>query len=387
MFSHLVFASKNYSAALRTRVAVAVFFFISGFTLASWASRIPSLQQQLHLNNAELGTLLFAMPLGLLLTLPFTGILLSRISSRYIMLGGALLYAVLLPVLGLVQHSWQLGVILFLFGSSRNFLNIAVNAQSVGVQQLYNKSIIASFHGIWSVAGFSAAALGTYMLSANVSPLYHFLVVGAATLIMIAFSFGDTLKQDVPSSGKKPILVLPDRPLLKLGLVAFCSMAVEGTMYDWSVIYFQHEVKGAAGHIGLGYTVYMCAMAAARFAGDKLVNKYGVKKLLQLSGLLVAAGLGIAVAFPYFYAAMAGFILTGFGISCVIPMVFAVSGKNTRLSPGHAIAGVSIVSYIGFLLVPPMMGYVAEAINLRVAFGIIVCSGIGITFFSSKIAK
>lgn len=380
-----LFLQKYFSHATRVRIAVAVFFFISGFTFSSWASRIPSLQQQLHLNNAQLGTVLFAMPLGLILTLPFTGILLNRVSSRYIMLVGALLYAVLLPVLGIVNHTWQLALILFLFGSSRNFLNIAVNAQSVGVQALYDKSIIASFHGIWSVAGFAGAAMGSYMLSYNVSPFIHFVIVGIITLLMIASSFGSTLQEDIPGDTKKPLLVLPDKPLVKLGLIAFCSMACEGTMYDWSGIYFQRQVKDAGEHIGLGYVAYMCAMAAGRFVGDKLANKYGVKKLLQVCGCLVATGLFMAVALPYFVTAMIGFMLTGFGISCVVPMVFSVSGRNTQMAPGPAIAAVSIVSYFGFLLVPPVVGYISQAANLRWAFALIALMGLGIAWLSGKI--
>lgn len=386
MFTPGLFLHKYFNEIVRARIAVAVFFFISGFTFCSWASRIPTLQQQLHLNNAELGTILFAMPVGLILTLPFTGILLARMSSRYIMLIGALLYAVLLPVLGIVQHGWQLAVILFIFGSSRNFLNIAVNAQSVGVQKLYSKSIIASFHGIWSIAGFMGATLGSYMLAVNVSPLLHFSIVGVITLLLIAFCFGHTLHQDVPADAKRPLLVLPDKPLLKLGLVAFCSMACEGIMTDWSGIYFQREVHNAGEHIGWGYAAYMCAMTAGRFIGDKMVNKFGVKPILKICGVLVAAGLVVSVLLPYFGAVMIGFMITGFGISCVVPMVFSVSGTNTNMAPGPAIAAISIVSYTGFLLGPPVIGYIAQAANLRWAFALVAVMGLGITYFSARIA-
>jgi MFS family permease len=370
---------------LKVRVAVSIFFFISGFTFSSWASRIPTLQENLHLNEAQLGSVLFALPMGLILTLPFTGMLLGRVSSRSVMLAGALLYAVLLPALGLVNQVWQLVIILFLFGSSRNFLNISINAQSVGVQALYKKSIITSFHGIWSVAGFAGAALGSLMISWNVSPFIHFVIVGALTLVMIVFSFGDALPGDAKTDTKKPLLALPDKPLLKLGLIAFGSMACEGTMYDWSGIYFQKEIHVAPNYIGMGYVAYMCAMAAGRFAGDKLVNRYGAQRMLQVCGSLIAAGLLIAVCFPYFITGMIGYLVTGFGVSCVLPLVFSITGKNTKLAAGPTIAAVSVVGYLGFLLGPPVIGYIAQAANLRWAFALVAVIGFGITLLAGKV--
>ena len=381
----VVITEQAAPSRLKARVAVSIFFFISGFTFSSWASRIPTLQESLHLNEAQLGSVLFALPMGLIITLPFTGILLGKVSSRSVMLAGALLYALLLPALGLVNHVWQLVIILFLFGSSRNFLNISINAQSVGVQKLYNKSIITSFHGVWSVAGFAGAALGSLMISWHVSPFFHFAIVGALTLAMTFFSFGDALTEDVKSEEKKPLLALPDKPLMKLGLIAFGSMACEGTMYDWSGIYFQKEIKVAAAYIGVGYVAYMCAMAAGRFAGDFLVNRYGAKRMLQACGTLIASGLLIAVIFPYFITGMIGYLITGFGVSCVVPLVFSITGKNTKLAPGPAIAAVSVVGYLGFLLGPPLIGYIAQAANLRWAFAIVAVLGFGITLLAKKV--
>lgn len=372
---------------IKVRIAVSIFFFISGFTFSSWASRIPTLQDTLHLNEAQLGTVLFALPMGLILTLPFTGMLLGRVSSRFVMLAGAILYALILPALGLVTQTWQLVLILFFFGSSRNFLNISINAQSVGVQALYEKSVINSFHGVWSIAGFAGAALGSLMISWHVSPLIHFSIVAVLSLVLTFFAFGDAVAGDVKSDTKKPLLALPDKPLVKLGLITFASMACEGTMYDWSGIYFQKVINVAPANIGLGYVAYMCAMAAGRFAGDFMVNRYGAKKMLQVSGSLVSTGLLIAVFFPYFITGMIGYLITGFGISCVTPLVFSLTSKNTKLAAGQAIAAVSVVGYIGFLLGPPLIGYIAHAANLRWAFALVALFGLSITFLAAKVSS
>ena len=159
------------------RIATAVFFFISGFGYATWASRIPTLQQKLHLNEAQLGAVLFALPAGLMLTLPVTGNLLGRFSSRNVMFAGTVGFNLMLALLGFTDQVWQLVLVLFCFGSSRNLMNISVNAQSVSVQALYNRSIITTFHGIWSMAGFTAAALGYLMVAGKIPPANHFLFV------------------------------------------------------------------------------------------------------------------------------------------------------------------------------------------------------------------
>src|SRR5436190_3775458 len=139
------------------RIAIAVFFFVSGFGFSSWASRIPNIQQHLQLNEAQLGWVLFAMPAGLMVTLPFTGMLLSRYNARYVMIVGALVFNFMLVTIGLVSETWQLMLILFFFGSSRNLFNISLNAQSIAVQRMYSRSIITTFHGVWSIAGFGGA--------------------------------------------------------------------------------------------------------------------------------------------------------------------------------------------------------------------------------------
>ena len=127
------------------RLANTVFFFLSGFGYATWASRIPSIQKQLHLNEAELGALLFAMPIGLMLTLPITGRILSTYSSRAVMLFGALFFSIVLSLIGFSNTVWQLAIMLFCLGSARNLLNISTNAQGLAVQTLYSKSITATF--------------------------------------------------------------------------------------------------------------------------------------------------------------------------------------------------------------------------------------------------
>lgn len=358
------------------RIANAIFFFISGFGYASWASRIPTIQHQLHLNEAQLGGVLFAMPIGLMLTVPITGRLLSSYSSKAVMLYGALFYSVVLGLIGFTDNVWQLVIVLFCLGSARNLLNISTNAQAVGVQALYSRSIMATFHGIWSLAGFAGAALGYLMVYDNIGPRYHLLAVGISLFIFSLWFFSGILYQAPIPQEKKKIFSLPEKSLIKFSLICFASMAVENTMYDWSGIYFEKVIHVSKASATAGFVVYMIAMTLGRFLGDAAVNKYGIKNLLKFSGIFIFSGLLTAVLLPYQLSAALGFILIGLGVSCIVPMVFQMAGKSKTMSSGSALASISSIGYLGFLIMPPVIGFIAQAANLRWSFGIISALGV-----------
>ena len=358
---------------------VAIFFFVSGFGFSTWASRIPTIQQQLHLNEAQLGAVLFALPVGLMGTLPLTGMLLSRFDSRRIMIIGAVFFNIMLCAIGFATKPWQLVIALVCFGSSRNLFNISANAQSIGVQALFDRSIIARFHGVWSLAVFAGAGLGSVMVSFSVSPAWHFAVVGVLLTALCIYAYPGTLSQRPAAREKRPLFVLPDKTLVKYGLISFASMACEGTMIDWSGIFFRKAVHTNQAVATLGFVAYAIAMTLGRLTGDRLANRFGIRTMLTYSGLLIGGGLLVAVLLPYPLTAGLGFILTGFGVSCVIPMVFSMAGRSVGMSSGSAIASVSTVGYLGFLVVPPLVGSVAQAAGLRGAFGMMVVFGLLIT--------
>ncbi|MFD1256035.1 MFS transporter [Mucilaginibacter terrae] len=369
------------------RIGCAVFFFISGFGYSSWASRIPTVQQHLHLNEAQLGTLLFALPIGLMFTMPITGRLLSYYTSRSIMLFGALMFNIVLFLLGLGTEAWQFAIILFGFGSARNLLNLSVNAQSVGVQSHYTKSVITTFHGIWSMAGFAGAAVGYLMVRLNIGLFYHLGAISILLCLAAVYFYPYTFYQKPHPVERKPFLILPDKYMLKFAIICFACMACENTMYDWSAIYFDKAVHAGNATATAAFVAYMVAMTTGRFLGDKLVVITGIKALLNYSGWLIFCGLLLAVILPYPVTAGAGFMLVGLGVSCVVPLVFSIAAKSARLSNGAAIASISTIGYFGFLLVPPLVGYVAQAAGLRWSFGIIAMLGGLIVWMVSKIKE
>jgi MFS family permease len=161
-------------------------------------------------------------------------------------------------------------------------------------------------------------------------------------------------------------------------------MVCEGAMFDWSGVYFQKVVQAPKGLIPLGYTAFMSTMAGGRFLGDKLVTRLGTLRMLQISGLIIASGLAIAIAFPAIVTATLGFMLVGIGVSSVVPLVYSAAGKSTVFSPGVALAAVSTIGYLGFLAGPPMIGFIAEAASLRWSLALIAVLGFMTTLISSK---
>jgi MFS family permease len=358
------------------RTAVGCLFFLQGLCFASWASRIPSIQQQLNLSDALLGMVLFALPAGSMIALPLSGWLVTKFGSKRIAAIALTLYTLSLVCLGFASTTAFLIGDLLLFGMAGNISNIAINTQAVGVEVRYGRSIMASFHGFWSFAGFTAAGIGAVMIGNGIIPLHHFVMIMAIIFLGIAISFRFLLPNETSATETPRLFVKPDKILWKLGIIAFCCMICEGAMFDWSGIYFRKVVQADKNWIGAGYTAFMCTMATGRFLADKLVSRLGFTKTIQLSGVLIATGLSIAIIFPYVPTAIAGFFIVGFGVSSVVPLVYSQAGRSTTISPGMALAAVSSIGFFGFLIGPPMIGLVAGLFSLRISFLIIAVIGI-----------
>ena len=376
----------NYSRK-RVRFAISLFYFGQGVVFASWASRIPDLKSTLNLSDAALGSILLALPLGQLLTMPISGRLTTIFGSRRMLTIGAPLYALSLILLGLATVGWQLAIFLFLLGISGNICNIALNTQGVAGENYYGKPIMTSFHGAWSVGGFTGALVGLVMMNFHLTPFIHFCIIAAIVWLHIIINYRFLLSGQKSSTANKPkLFTKPQGVLVQLGIIGFCSMATEGAMFDWSGVYFKEIVKAPQSLVILGYTSFMIMMATGRFLGDKIITKYGRKRSLQVSGIIITTGMFTAVLFPYLIPSVIGFMLVGIGVSGIVPMVYSIAGTNTKVSPGIALAMVSGVSYFGFLMGPPLIGYISELSSLRYSYAFIGCFGLLITFIVAKIS-
>jgi MFS family permease len=367
---------------LTLRLVVGLMFFLTGLVFASWASRIVTVQQTMGLSDAALGAVLFSLPVGLMCSLPFAGWIITIIGSKRLLIGALTMYSLALISLSLAQNVFQLIGCLVVYGFASNTVNISVNTQAVATEIMYKKPILASFHGLWSLAGFMGAGFGTLMIANRIMPLHHFVLIASVVVLLIILS-SKYLKNDrVTDSG--PVFVMPDKSLITLGIIAMCSMICEGAMFDWSVIYFKKVVHAPTALVGLGFTAFMCTMASGRFIADWFAHRFGLKRILQTSGALTVTGLLIAVIFPYFYTAIAGFLLVGVGVSSVVPMVYSAAGKSKTMAPGVALAAVSTIGFIGFLFGPPIIGFIAGLATLRASFVFIAFMGTCVVVLSTK---
>jgi MFS family permease len=370
---------------LQVRLAVSAFFFCLGLCFASWASRIPDIKTSLHLSDATLGSILLALPAGQLVAMPFSGKLITHFGSKKVLRICLVLYAICLTNIALATEAWHLTLGLFFFGIFGNMCNISVNTQAIGAEKLYEKPIMTSFHGVWSTAGFTGAAIGLLMMSLNISPYIHFWIVTVLVFATIVFTQKYLQSGSSNSSEKKSFFSKPDNALIQLGIIGFFCMASEGAMFDWSGVYFKDVVKAPEALVALGYLSFMIAMASGRFIGDKLIGKYGRQKMLRISGILISAGLFTSVIFPNIITATIGFLAVGLGVSSIVPMVYSAAGKHSKMAPGVALAAVSSISFLGFLMGPPLIGYIAELFSLRYSFAVIGLLGISISLLVSKI--
>ena len=370
----------------RIRWAVSMFYFGMGLCFATWASRIPDIKTALHLSEGDLGSILFALPLGQLVIMPFSGKLVTRFGSHRILIFSLFLYVFSMTNLGLAAAAWQLSLGLFVFGIFGNLSNIAVNTQGVYTEVLFKKTIMSSFHGMWSFAGFMGALVGLGMLAFKMTPYVHFLIVAGIVFLMMVFNYKFLIKaKETIKAEKKKLFSKPDSALIWLGIIGFCCMASEGVMFDWSGVYFKDVIKAPGPLVILGYTSFMIMMAGGRFLGDGLIRKFGRKTVLQISGIMISAGLFTAVFFPFVIPATIAFMFVGLGVSTIVPTVYSVAGKNPNVSPSVALTTVSSVSFLGFLMGPPIIGYIAELSSLRFSFAFIGIFGILISLMVSRI--
>lgn len=370
------------------RIAISCFFFIQGLTFASWASRIPDIKNALELSDAALGAILLSLPIGQFFALALSGYLVTRYGSRIVLVTTSILYPATLLLIGLASGPVMLIAALLLTGFFGNLYNIAVNTQAVGIEALYGRSIMASFHGLWSLAGFTGGLIGTFMIANDLSPFQHYWIINGLTLLLTFLFVRSTLPRDAGTSEAKPkLFVKPDGVIFILGVVAFSCMVCEGTMFDWTGVYFDKIVKTPKELTQLGFVAFMSTMAGGRFIADFLITRLGARRMLQISGIMIFTGIAIIVAFPFFVPSIAGLLIAGFGVSSVVPLTYGLAGQSKTMPAGQALAAVTSLGFLGFLIAPAMIGFISEAYSLRLAFGLIALMGLVVVFLSGKVQR
>ncbi len=350
-------------------------FFIPGFAIACWAPLVPFAKARAGLDDAMLGMLLLCLGLGSLLSMPLAGLLAARHGCRPVMLATVLMMVLTLPLLATVSAPWSIGLALLIFGAGIGAMDCVMNIQAVVVERDAGRAMMSGFHAFYSIGALSGAALVALLLSVGTGALVACLVVVAGVLAITAGSV--RWWRTERAAQEESSFALPRGVVAVIGAVCFISFLAEGSMLDWSAV-FLHDVRGVAlAHAGWGFVAFNIAMTCARLLGDSVVNRLGASKAVLAGGLLACAGFVLATLVPSFAVALLGYALVGIGCANIVPVMFSLAGRQTRMPASAAIPAVTTLGYAGVLLGPAAIGFIAQQWSLPVAFliaaGLLAC--------------
>ncbi|MGH3652965.1 MFS transporter [Glutamicibacter sp.] len=390
-------AKTEASANSRARAAVSALFLTNGALFANMAPRLPELKQELGLETVGYGLLVTAWPVGAILAGLAAGSLVRRFGSARvatfgtIATGMALLGAGSAPSLIWVVLAFALG------GAMDSITDVGQNAHGLVVQRRYGRSILNSFHALWSVGAviggvMAAGAMhlkldlplhlgGSMLLFAAVAltALKFCLPRSAerATVEAVASDFSDALRAKASSIRRGRVLLM----MAALVLISVAGVMVEDAGNSWATLYL--GVLGAPAPLAAtGYIALVGAQFIGRLLGDRMVDRFGQRGMAQTGGLLIAFGMGLALLIGTVPSTLLGFAAAGFGSATLVPAVMDQADKLPGLPPGTGLSVVSWLMRLGFLFSPPLVGFLAEDLGLRLALMVFPVAGLAVLICS-----
>jgi len=367
--------------------ALAMLFLADGAGFGTWAAHVPVFKQVLNIENGSLTFVLISVIVGAIISMPVTGQLTARYGSRRVIRIVAITYVLMIGLLA--QASSFLLLVLFagLFGAAKGAFDISVNAQAMAVEEHYQRSSMSFFQGCWSAGGLLGAGAAGLMLQ-HQGTIRGNLSLTAGLLALCALASLPLLVDETVKPRAASKFVWPSRALLRIAILASFGLLAEGAIADWASVYLHSNIGVALPLAAAGYAAYAIAMATARFSGDWLAVHFSGKNILHGSGLLIAAGLSCTLLSHSWWPAVIGLMLAGIGVANIVPVIWSVAGRDTRMGAGPAISATATIGYCGFLTGPPIIGSLAVIVGLRTAMGVIVLAGIivaaGPIFFPLK---
>ena len=372
------------------RVAVAACFFLNAVFYANLVPRLPEIKAELGLSNASLGAALAALPLGALVAALASAPLIRRFTSARVASFGLVLLGLALWAVAVAPNWPALAAVLFVAGALDAVIDVAQNAHGLRVQRLYRRSILNSFHGLWSIGAVCGGLLGSAAAGLGIPLVVHLgasaVVFGAVALLAFRAMLpgnDDADREPEPAApadgeptartGRRSAVLA----LTALGILAACGAFVEDAGASWSALYLRTELAAGAAAAGLGFVALQSAMTVGRLTGDRVVDRFGQRRVVQAGGALTAGGMSLALAFPSVPSTLAGFALAGLGVATLIPAVYHAADELPGLRRGTGLAVINWLLRIGFLLSPPVIGVLADATSLRVALLAVVVAGLG----------
>jgi fucose permease len=358
----------------QARRASRAHFAALGVLGGAWGVHIPSVKTAYDLGEGTLSLVLFAIAVGAVLSLFFAGRTIGRLGVRRALVLGALAMA---ATLALTLHWPGLAGLLpsmVVFGAAMSLYDVALNAEGTALESVGGRAIMGNLHGMFSVGGMLGAALAALLLRLEVAPALQLAAIAAAVVGLVVFAARymlDAHPHDDRAEGQAHF-AWPRGLLLVIGLLIFAGMTAEGVMYDWSVLYLKQELGMPQAQAGLGFAVFSAAMALARFGGDALRARVPEPRLLRGGATVAGIAMAVLLLIGHPWVALAGYALVGIGLALVVPILYNAATRVPGVSRAAAIASVSSIGYSGFLVGPPLIGSVAQAVSLTAAMSLVV---------------
>ncbi|MFE2462842.1 MFS transporter [Streptomyces sp. NPDC059402] len=372
----------------RARLAVAVLFFTNGALFANLLPRYPQIKADLGIGNAAYGLAVAAFPAGAIAAGLAAGILVRRFGSARVAVGGTLLTGVGILAAGLADSVAVFAGALFLAGAMDAFTDVAQNAHGLRVQRRYGRSIVNSFHAIWSIGAVTGGSMAAAAIALGVARGPHLLfsavVFAVAACVALRYCLpgpdtepagdtdtGDRVPARAPATGLRTGWVLA-----ALVLIATAGTLVEDAGMSWATLYLSDSLHATAALAASGYVALVGAQFVGRIVGDRLVDRFGQRAVARSGALIAAVGMGGALAVPTVPGTVLGFAAAGFGVATLVPAAMHEADELPGLKPGSGLTLVSWLMRLGFLLSPPVVGLVADATSLRVGLLVVPLAGL-----------
>ena len=367
---------------------VMLVFFLQPIAFGAWLPRIPDIQSALGLGSAELALALLGMPIGILLTLPFAGRFVARIGARATILYG---FPVFLAVVWLPTWSWNLTV-LFLFlavvGIALATIELGLNVMADTVEKETGSLIMSTCHGFWSLGIMFGNLIGAGLAGLHLAPHTAVILVAAIVLpLALAASRGlPDLKGAAPDpEAKTAPFQLPGLALLAICLFTFGVTMTEGAVADWSAVFLRDVFGSGSVQAGIGYSVFALMVAAGRFFGDGLKARFGAVALARACGFANVVGLVLLFVSPNAVMAFLGFAAMGLGVSVGFPLAVTAAASLTDRPSASSVAILSFIALLGFLVGPPLIGFVAELGGMRLGLAMLLPAAIVSLLFTGAL--
>lgn len=368
---------------LRARVAVASLFLTNGAIFANLVPHYPQIKADLQLSNAAYGAAVAAFSAGALVAGLAAGVLIRRYRSARVAVVATVALAVFVVVAAVTHSAAVLAAALFLGGACDAITDVAQNAHGLRVQRGYGRSIINSFHAVWAVGAILGGLTGAAVIALGVPRGVHLAVVAAVVcaVVLVAdrFLLAGPDHEDHPAAPARSVT----RPgtgvyltLLALVVIAIAGATVEDSGSSWATLYLRDTLQAPSAVAAFGYIALVGFMFVGRLFGDRLIDRFGERSVVRAGGLVTAAGMGAALAFPSVPATIAGFAAAGLGVATLIPAAMHGADQLPGLRPGTGLTAVTWLMRVGFFGAPLLVGVVADAAGLRAGLLIVPVAGV-----------